>query len=87
MTITEKSTNAAELLEKANAAFPKFKEHVESLEKGTAGALFFKGGTIKQNVRSSQTVTLKVGEREFGKAVLYGLKKEGTIDVKTWSPA
>ena len=79
--VSTTSTNAVAVLEKANEQFPKFKKHVEDLESSLAGKLFFKGGKIHHKVDSRQQVTLKIGEREFGKAVLYGLDKEGSVKV------
>ncbi len=75
------SQNAVNMLVTANEQFPKLKAQVESLQSTTAGALFFKGGTINHNVDTTTKVELHIDGKQFGKAALKGMKSAGIVSV------
>tara|TARA_Y100001973_G_C5206606_1_gene341910 strand:+ start:704 stop:5779 length:5076 start_codon:yes stop_codon:yes gene_type:complete len=80
-TVAPTSKSAVDMIAKANEEFPKLKKHVEGLQETTAGALFFKGGTINHKVDSTTKVELHIDGKQFGKAALKGMKSAGIVSV------
>ena len=80
-TVAPTSKSAVDMIAKANEEFPKLKKHVEGLQETTAGALFFKGGTINHKVDSTTQVQLHIDGKQFGKAALKGMKSAGIVSV------
>ena len=85
--VKPESKSAIDMLVKANEEFPKLKKKVDEMSTTTAGQLFFKGGTINQDINTTTTVKLVVGAREFGNATLHGLKETGHATVKAGGQA
>ena len=83
--IIEQVTTSAEgnikKISEAEIAWQRLKIAIDDTEKSTAGQLFFKGGTITQNVNATTTVRLVVGGKDFGNAALEGLKMTEKITI------
>jgi len=78
---------AIEEARNAMIEWKKVSDHVNKFVNDTAeGSLFFKGGTIKQNVSQKTEVKLVMDGKVFGRAALEGLKATGKIDTAKVSP-